>query len=321
MSRIRKLQLFIGKLPVLQQIIALCKKFSFPGFQKVSIHDVVVFFFREVKKEKLNVRAGFIAFNSTLAIFPTIMFLLSIVPYKLVLQMKKAILNNLSTLMPKDALGFVEDLIFGLELSSHSLWFTIFNAILLLYFASSSMIAVQNSFRKQYAGFRKRSIFERRLLAVFFTLVILTLFIAATTISIGGPTLINKVAHLAGFSDTALRPILVVFNKLISIVLVLITFSFILKFVPPIKIKMAFFSPGAILATILSIITSIGFGWYVSNFASYNKLYGSIGALIVLMLFIYINALTLLVGFELNTSIEVNKNQIVFDKEEVVSED
>lgn len=317
MSLVKRIQEFLSKLPVLEQIISLSKKFSLPGFAGVSIHDVVVFFFSEVRKERLNIRAGFIAFNFTLAIFPAIIFMISIIPDSLLVQIQYAMLDYLSNILPQQTLEFMEEVIFNLQINSGSFLFSAFTILLLLFFASNSMNALQNAFRKDYEVFDKRTFWKKRSMAFIFTIVILILFFTAIAISIAGPLLINKAANLASMSEGSIRWWLLFFNKLIAILLVLLTFSFILRYVPHVKSEVPFFSPGAILATILSIITSLGFAWYVNNFGSYNKLYGSLGAILVLMMFIFINSLTLLVGFELNTSIQVNRKKKELEETQV----
>jgi len=95
-------------------------------------------------------------------------------------------------------------------------------------------------------------------------------------------------------------------------VIVLLLFfgnAFIYKYAPLIKEKWSLMSPGALLSTLLMLITTLGFSYWVNHFSSYNKIYGSIGTVLVVMTLVYINALILLIGFELNVSIEVLKKE------------
>jgi membrane protein len=85
--------------------------------------------------------------------------------------------------------------------------------------------------------------------------------------------------------------------------------AFIYKYAPHVKEKWSLLSPGALLSTALMLVTTLGFSYWVNNFGSYSKIYGSIGTVLVVMTLIYINALILLIGFELNVSIEVLKKE------------
>jgi membrane protein len=101
--------------------------------------------------------------------------------------------------------------------------------------------------------------------------------------------------------------LLTAFKWLIVVLLYFTMISFIYHFGPATQKKWEFITPGSSLATLLSIVSTLAFGYFVNNFGAYNQVYGSLGALIVFMLLMNINALVLLVGFELNNSIDMNK--------------
>jgi membrane protein len=112
--------------------------------------------------------------------------------------------------------------------------------------------------------------------------------------------------------DIKRKTILPYWNSIRWGIIVLLLFygnALIYKFAPHVKEKWRLLSPGAILSTTLMLVTTLGFSYWVNNFGSYSKIYGSIGTVLIVMTLIYINALILLIGFELNVSIEMLKKE------------
>jgi membrane protein len=108
---------------------------------------------------------------------------------------------------------------------------------------------------------------------------------------------------------------LIAFSRWLIILVIFFTSICILyRYGPANKRKWKFINPGSILATSLAILTSIGFTYYTNNFSSYNTVYGAIGTLIVVMIYLYLNSMILLIGFELNASVDLSKRTIRISK-------
>jgi membrane protein len=133
--------------------------------------------------------------------------------------------------------------------------------------------------------------------------ILSTLVLAAVLLIIFGGTVINMLVEYGWLKGSFTFILIQIGVWLIILLLFFFAYSFLYYFGPSKRMKYRFISAGSTLATLLTIISSIGFAYFVNNFGEYNKLYGSIGTLIVVMLWLYITSLVLLIGFELNASI------------------
>ncbi len=198
---------------------------------------------------------------------------------------------------------FIEDLITNPRVGLLS-----FGFFLALFFASNGMLTMMQGFEKAYTRtFKKRKPFRKRLIAIFLTFQLGILLLASVVLIIMGNFLIHTLNHwveldkITGWALFFTRWLAIIF-------LFYMVISIIYRYGMPTRRKFKLFSPGATVATVLCIVTSVGFGFYVDNFALYNKLYGSFGTIIVTMLWLQLNSLALLIGFELNASIAVNRD-------------
>ena len=160
-------------------------------------------------------------------------------------------------------------------------------------------MGIMRSFDKNYIGFRKRKEVIRRLVALKLT-AILFLFVLASSLLL---VMQGEVLKWLGVKNRLLRIIIVDARWAIIVLLFFSCISFIYRHAPAVHKKWRHVNPGTIVATVLMIIFTIGFSYWVAQFGNYNKLYGSIGTVLILMLLIYFNSLVLLIGFELNVSI------------------
>jgi len=284
------------------------KKYSLPGFSGVPIYDVCSFVYKEAMRDDITTRANSIAFSFFIALFPAIIFLFTLLPLLPVTADYLEILEkSLSGVLPNNAheylFGIIED-VASIKRSG----LLSFGFFLAIFFASSGMATIMSGFDKTYEiTFKYRSFLKSRLIALLLTILLSGLLILSLVfIILGKPLLGNLInsAHMAQhyvFIITVIKWLLVFFFTYMGI-------SSIYHYGPSMYKKISFWNPGAVLATLLSILSSLAFSYFVNNFGRYNELYGSIGALIVIMLWLQINAFILLVGFELNASIAVNRD-------------
>jgi membrane protein len=174
-----------------------------------------------------------------------------------------------------------------------------FGFLLLIFFASNGMMGLMRSFNKNYIGFEKRTGLKTRIVAIKLTTIIMGLILACLLLLIAQ----SAVLKWLGIRNTFVLTLIGVARWLFIVTLIFYAIAFIYKYAPAIQKRWKLISPGSILATFLSILTTLGFSMFVNNFGKYNALYGSIGTIIVLMIIIYINSLVLLIGYELNVSI------------------
>lgn len=278
-----------------------------PGFEKASLYSVFQFFFKGIFNPKFNLYAGSLSWNFFLAIFPSLIFLFTLIAYLHIpgINIQKTILQWMDAFLPEDAYKIIRTTIRDIVQKKNSglLSLGFFSA---LYFASNGVFSMMLAFDSNFneGEKKKRNFFQKRFKSILLTLGITTLIFSALAILITGNLLSGFILKKAILNKT----VMLIFIKSLQFIcltaLVFFIMSGLYYFGHSAKIKWKFFSPGAILATVLSLGATYGFSYYVESFDSYNKLYGSIGAIIVLMLIIYFNTLCVLVGFELNKSIK-----------------
>lgn len=285
------------------------KSIVLPGFGNLSIYAVTVDLVKEFLEDSLLNKASSLAYNFMLALFPGTIFLFTLIAYIPVRNFQAELLRILYTIMPTNAyMAFqntIEDIIKNQNGKLLSLGF-----ITALYFATNGVSNLMQAFNNSSLIIEKRSWFRRRMIAMTLTVVISIALLIAIVVMIAGQSVIGVIqSHLASKSHFWLY-LIILSRWLIIIAIFFVTISLLYRYGPAHKLKWKFLNPGSILATGLAVLTSLGFTYYINNFSSYNKLYGSIGTVIVVMLWLYLNSMILLIGFELNASIDLSKRNI-----------
>ncbi|AXY74915.1 YihY/virulence factor BrkB family protein [Paraflavitalea soli] len=297
-----KLERILLNLPPVRFVTEKCKHIVLPGFDGVPLYDVGVFFFQQMHKVGLTERASAVSYNFIMAIPPTCLFLFTLIP-QLPFIRQKSIRWQLRSLIremipaPQYNEGIIEfvDSFFD----NTKIGLLSFGFVLLIFFASNGMMGLMRSFNKNYIGFQRRTGLQTRWTAIKLTLLMMGLIFACLVLL----SLQGIVLHWLGINSDFVKTVIRTLRWGFLIALVFYAYGFIYKYAPAIKKRWRIISPGAIIATFLSICSTVGFSLFVSMFGKYNALYGSIGTIIVLMIVIYINSLVLLIGYELNVSI------------------
>jgi membrane protein len=243
-----------------------------------------------------------------MALPASFLFLFSIIPYfPKTLKIKKQILSIFKDISPNSSTyRFILDIINDL-LSQHVGIFS-FGFLLLLFYASNAMTGIIRSFDKSYME-HKPFFLHQRWRAIRLTLILILLVFASLLVLIGQDQLTTLLREVFDIKRKTIIPYWNFIRWGIIILLLFFGNAFIYKYAPHIKERWSLWSPGAILSTFLMLATTLGFSYWVNNFSSYSKIYGSIGTVLVVMTLVYLNALILLIGFELNVSIEVLKKE------------
>lgn len=292
--------------PSLVRLEERAKRFTLPGFENVPLYDVAVFFFNEVKRDVLPVRSKSIAFSFFLAMFPGMIFAFTLLPYIPIEGLKDQVLTLVSDIFPTEnstITAQVESILKRRREGLLSLGF--FFAI---YFSSNGVIAMMDSFDKSYANFRRRNVLMKRWIALRITFVLFGMLVLAAALIVLGDQLLSFLLQQFNiFSQFS-----VLLANMIKYVIILVFFFFsisiIYYYAPAVKKKFKFISAGSTLATVLIIIISLIFSWFLKKWNTYNLLYGSLGTIIAILLWLNLISFALLIGFELNTAITYNKN-------------
>jgi membrane protein len=298
---------------LVQAPIGLSKKIVIPGFDGLPLYDVVRFFLEGLRKNSLTTRGSSLAFRFFLALFPSIIFLFSIIPYIPIDNFHAQLMDLIKQVLPGNAFEMAEETISDL-INRKNTGLLSFGFIFALYLASDGVNSMIIAFNNTHHSIKKSSFIKTRLRSLLL-LVILTslMFVAIGLIVFSGVIIDYLVTKNYLYDDYSIYAIK--FGKFVILLfLFFLGISSIYYIGNTRQHKFKFISAGSTLATLLSILLSTGFAYYVNNFATYNKVYGSIGTLIVIMLWLYFNSLVLLIGFELNASISHAKNNRLKEK-------
>ena len=277
------------------------KKIKPIGFAGLNLYDVAIFFVKGLQEGAITTRASSLAFNFFLAFFPSIIVFFTLIPYIPITGFQETLMEILSNILPPSTnnatFNTLDDIINNQRGGLLSIGF-----ILALYFSTNGMSSLIQAFNSSYHIRENESIIKHQLLSILLTVVISALVFLTIILIIFGKTTITYLVDFHVISQNKIV-FLNIAKWIVLIFMLFVGITTIFNIGPAIKSKIKIFSPGAILATLFIILTSIVFSYYIDNFSQYNKIYGSIGTLIIILLWIYFNAIFLLIGFELNASI------------------
>lgn len=299
-------------------VIGKSKTVTLPGFKKKSVYEVFTNTRQQILQDDILERASAISYNIAMAFPPAIIFLFTLIPY---IPINKSFINEIYSLIisivpgPKNyfaIINFLNDVLTHPRNDLLSLGF-----LLSLYFSSNAIIGLMRSFDKNLPGFTKRKGFAKRFAALKITLVLFLSFLICIALLAARATVLKWL----GIENALVVKLIANLRWVLVIVLFYFINSYLYRSVPSIDKKWKMLNPGAGLSTLLMILCVLGFSWWVGNFAAYNKLYGSISVIIILMVLIYLNSLALLIGYELNVSIHtLSKTPVVQETEGGVRE-
>jgi membrane protein len=280
------------------------KRIILPGFQGKPLFDVIQFFFSQVKKVGLNDRARSIAFSFLSAIPAAMIFICTVIPYlpvsqqieRQLLYLTRDITPNQNTyvLVSRFLQDFLEKPRAGL-LS--------FGFLLALFYSSNAMIGIMRSFNKSLIYNTHRNALQTRWMAIKLTTLVLFIIIGSVILLVTQAGILRDLMKFWHIQNKNMRWVFRTLRWVVIIPLFYMTIALIYKYGPAVKERWSLWSPGTLLATILTILMTMGFSYWVNRFGTYNKVYGSIGTVMILMILVYFNSLVLLIGYELNVSI------------------
>jgi len=304
----------LDKIPVINVLVSFFKKIKLPGFEGLSVYDLLEMYIIGIVKGALTTRASAIAFSFFTAIFPFLLFVIILIPYIPIDKFEVEFLDFLNSFLPPQTSEFFFSNIFenitgggGAGLLS-----TVFLLSMLL--MANGVNAVFSGFENSYHEQVNRNVFQQYLYALGIALILAILVLL--TVAFFGYFQIYIIQPL--YESVTGKEVLdsasglgwIIFAKYLFFVFMVYIATATLYYFGTKEGKYSkFFSTGALFTTLLIILTSYLFGVYIENFGQYNKLYGSIGALLILLLYLWLNANILLLGYELNASLNKLRKQ------------
>jgi membrane protein len=283
------------------------KALTIPGFQGVPLYYVVRRLLHEIQSDNIATRASSISFFFILAIFPGIIFLFSIFPYIPIRNFQANAMFFLESVIPPNVYQILHQTIQDIVSAERSGSLVSINFIIASVMASNGVNSMLRAFDKSNHTFKKRTFWQKNITSFKILILIASQLIISVVLVIKGKEFVSLLLHLLDTDDNLIRYAI----KTVKAIIVLFTtfnlYALIYYFGPATKEKYTYFSVGATFATIVSLIFSYIFTFYTLYLHNFNRLYGSLGIIIVVMMWININAFVLLFGFELNHSVLVNK--------------
>lgn len=281
-------------------IVHRSKKVYLPGFAGLSLFQVWGPFMAQLRKTNMVERASGISFNIVMAIPPTLLFVFTLVPYMPISdQLIQELFALIRELVPGQKnnsviIEFINDFI-----NTPRTGLLSFGLLAAVYFSSNALMGILRAFDKNYPGFTKRKFWQKRLTAIQLTVISFVLVGLCIALIVAQ----GAVLRWAGWQDHPFVSFLHYFRWVLVALLTFFIVAFIYRHGPAITKKWPLLTPGSVLATLMMILATAAVSWWVNNFSQYNKLYGSISAVLILMSLIYVNALAVLAGFELNVTL------------------
>jgi membrane protein len=261
--------------------------------------------YAEADHDEIFNGAAALAYFWTLAIFPAMIFLMAVIPYLPIAQVDRAVMDLLRQALPPSAADMFTGVVRKVTSERRGGLLSL-GLVVALWSASTGMYAIMRQLNIAFNVAERRPFVKARVTALLLTLLFGVLVIGAFSLIVLGGVLQDFIGNRVGFSDPLMQ-VFAIFRWVVIVLALLLSVSLIYRFAPNRHVSFRMFTAGGITATLLLIAASFGFSLYTSNFANYSAVYGSVGAVIVLMLWLYIAGLVILLGAEMNVVLEREK--------------
>ena len=290
----------LKSIPILKNIIHFLQIIKIPGLNGLSLYDLIEMYVLGIINGALTARAGSISFSFFMALFPFLLFILNLIPFIPIDNLDVIVFDFIEILLPKETHDFFSDIFLDIQSKPRrGLLSSVF--LLSIFLTANGVNSIFVSFEESYHVESTRNFFKKYLFSIGVSILLALLLLFAVVVFVYYEIYILQ--NLKEFLPNQVNSIRI---GQVFFFIALTYFSIsILYYFGTVEGKIhKFFSPGSIMTTFLIIISTYFFGVYVDKFSTYNQLYGSIGALLILMLYIWINSNLLLLGFELNATLK-----------------
>ena len=279
------------------------KSITFPGFRGKPFYDVLVYFINGFSKGYLTDRAAAVAFNVFLAIFPAVMVLFTFIPYLPLDGVHEEVVDFIEQVVPRNIAGRVVGTIDEIMSHQHGTLMSL-GIIMAFYFSSGAIRAFFRGFDMGVNHIGDMSIIRMYGGGLLTTLILGILLITSIALIIVGENYLTLIFNKMHFYNNFVIVLIKIGGWLLTVFALLVAIAVLYYFGNPDKNRVfRLFTPGTIMFTLLFIVGTIGFNYYIVNFSNYNALYGSIGGVIIFMMWMYVNCIIVLIGYELDASI------------------
>ncbi|GBL55632.1 ribonuclease BN [Pseudomonas citronellolis] len=256
---------------------------------------------KEFLDDEMPTYAAALAYQGLFSLFPFLLFLIALLGFLHLPEFFDWLREQAAYVLPGQALEQVNPIIDQLQQRQGGLLSV--GIVVALWSSSAAVRSLMNALNAAYDVREARPVWKRVPLSLLYTLGLAVMLMLVTALMILGPQVMGWIAERIGLQEY----VVVLWSLLrwpVMVLLMMMAVAVIYYATPNVKQKFRFITPGSVLAVVAWVAASLAFGFYVKNFADYNAMYGSVGAIIVLLLYFYISAAVLLLGAELNAVIE-----------------
>lgn len=292
-------------------VINLTKRLKFKSLNNISLYEFTGLLFSGIAKGIFGLRVGAVSWALFFSIFPFLLFLFSMLPYApYYTEIEELLFSEfLPRILPQritaEVIAYVSETARGQEERGGISWIYI---LLTIFLSSNGIAAIINGFNNSHYGYaKKRKGINQRLVAIILTLFFVVFIIGQLILTYYSNFIWRYIEESRTFDD--ISPVIYLLNFASATLFYFTSLVMLYYYGTNIKQRFRTVFPGAIMATILFFVTLMGFRFYIKEFNKYDILYGSVGLVMIMMIFIYINVLLIMIGFELNAAINYAKNR------------
>ena len=305
------IETYINKIPVIRVLMRLAKNIKLPLLEGISLYDLIEMYTIGIIDGAISYRAAAISFSFFMALFPFALFILNLIPYIPIQGFQQDFLQFVAESVPPNTYDAIANIINDI-LNNSQTGLLSSGFLLSIFLQANGLNAVLGGFETSKQIEIRRGFFRQYFVALAMSLLLNFILIATVAIIVTFEIFLQKTKIQDVLSDRI--PLLVLGRYASVIFMILITVSILFKFGIKRDKNRKFISIGSVFTTVLIIISSYFFGIWVVKFSKYNELYGSIGTLLIMMFYIWINCMVLLLGFELDATINKHKNALYKQK-------
>jgi membrane protein len=294
------------KLPLLRNLVRVLQRIQLPWLEGLSLYDLMELYILGIVEGGLTYHASAVAFSFFMALFPFALFILNLIPYIPIQGFQADFLEFVKEGVPPNTYDAIYKIINDILNNSHSGLLSS-GFLLSIFLMANGISGIISGFESSKHVLVKRGFLRQYVVALGISMVLSVLLIVTVAAIVIFEVIIQQTIIQDVLSDQV--PLIEMGRYAFVILMILITSSILLRYGTKQFHKPRFISIGSVFTTVLIIISSYFFGIWVIKFSKYNELYGSIGTLLILMFYIWINCMILLLGFELNATIAKLKKQ------------
>lgn len=287
-------------IPLVRNLMHFLKKIKLPGLGGFSLYDLLEKYSIGIIEGALSYHASSVAFSFFMALFPFALFILNLIPYIPIEGFQNDFLQFVKEGVPPNTYDAIAVIINDILNNSHSNLLSS-GFLLSIFLMANGINGILGGFESSKHVLEKRGFIRQYLVALGISLILSILLLLTVAIIVVFEVVIQKTTIQDVLSEQI--PLIIMGRYVFVILMILITSSILLRYGTKQSHKPPFISVGSVFTTILIIVSSYFFGIWVIRFSKYNQLYGSIGTLLIMMFYIWINCMILLLGFELNATI------------------